>query len=52
MGYASIRLLLDPWRGDARVWLGPVSAVQMVCALAICALWLVPRAMQTVRSRG
>jgi prolipoprotein diacylglyceryltransferase len=52
IGYAGIRLLLDPWRGDARLWLGPVSAVQVLCALAICALWLVPRAMQTARSNG
>ena len=52
IGYASIRLLLDPWRGDARVWLGPWSAVQVVCALAICALLFIPRAMQTARSTG
>jgi prolipoprotein diacylglyceryltransferase len=40
IGYALIRVLLDPWRGDARVWLGALSAVQLSCLLAIAALWL------------
>ena len=43
MGYAGIRILLDPWRGDARVWLGPVSAVQVVCAAGDLCVVLVPR---------
>jgi prolipoprotein diacylglyceryltransferase len=50
MGYASIRILLDPWRGDTRLWFGPVSAVQVVCALAIGALWFGRHAPQTARS--
>lgn len=40
IGYASIRVLLDPFRGDARVWLGPLSAVQLICLAAIAVLWL------------
>jgi phosphatidylglycerol:prolipoprotein diacylglycerol transferase len=56
IGYASIRVVLDPWRGDARVWLGPVSAVQVVCAAAICALVLallrMPPAPVTARTDG
>jgi len=40
IGYALIRVVLDPFRGDARVWLGPVSAVQLVCLAAIAVLWL------------
>jgi phosphatidylglycerol:prolipoprotein diacylglycerol transferase len=40
IGYALIRIGLDPLRGDARVWLGPFSAVQLVCFVSIIALWL------------
>jgi prolipoprotein diacylglyceryltransferase len=40
IGYALIRVALDPLRGDARVWLGPLSAVQVICLLAIAALWM------------
>ena len=40
LGYASIRLWLDPFRGDARVWIGPLSAVQVVCAAASAGLLL------------
>ena len=40
IGYAAIRIVLDPFRGDARVWLGPFSAVQLVCLAAIVALWI------------
>lgn len=40
IGYAAIRVLLDPLRGDARVFIGPLSAVQLICLLAIAALWL------------
>jgi len=38
IGYALIRLALDPLRGDPRVFAGPVSAVQIACVLAIAAL--------------
>lgn len=40
IGYALIRVALDPLRGDARVWLGPLSAVQVTCLVAVAALWL------------
>ena len=49
VGYGVIRIALDPLRGDPRVWLGPLSAVQAVCLLAIallaCALWRRPGAI-------
>ncbi|MCB9676357.1 MAG: prolipoprotein diacylglyceryl transferase [Alphaproteobacteria bacterium] len=31
VGYAAIRFLCDPFRGDAHVWLGPLSFVQWYC---------------------
>lgn len=40
IGYAIIRIALDPWRGDFRLWLGPVSLVQWTCLVAIVALGL------------
>jgi prolipoprotein diacylglyceryltransferase len=40
IGYAMIRVLVDPFRGDERVWLGPVSAVQVVCLGAAVVLIL------------
>lgn len=49
IGYAAIRIVLDPFRGDARLWLGPLSAVQLVCLAALAALWIaVQRGEQTV----
>jgi phosphatidylglycerol:prolipoprotein diacylglycerol transferase len=38
VGYALIRVVLDPWRGDARLWLGPLSLVQITCLVAIAVL--------------
>lgn len=49
VGYGLIRIALDPLRGDPRVFLGPLSAVQLVCSLAIgvlaFALWRRPGAV-------
>jgi phosphatidylglycerol:prolipoprotein diacylglycerol transferase len=53
IGYAAIRVLLDPWRGDARVWLGPMSAVQGVCLAAIVALgWAILAHPRTANAQG
>ncbi len=35
VGYAAIRFVLEPLRGDAGWRVGPLTAVQVVCALAI-----------------
>jgi prolipoprotein diacylglyceryltransferase len=51
LGYAAIRVVLDPFRGDARVWLGPVSAVQITCLLAgVVLLWALRRAPRTIHA--
>lgn len=50
IGYASIRIALDPFRGDARVWLGPISAVQLVCLAAIAVLWLAMQRSETAHA--
>lgn len=41
IGYAVIRILVDPWRGDPRIFLGPWSAVQLACAAGIALLAIV-----------
>ncbi len=38
IGYATIRFVLEPLRGDTGWRVGPLTAVQVVCALAIVAL--------------
>lgn len=49
IGYAAIRIAVDPWRGDPRAWLGPISAVQVVCAAAIALLgWAMLRRPRVV----
>jgi phosphatidylglycerol:prolipoprotein diacylglycerol transferase len=39
VGYACIRFALDPLRGDAKVWVGPLSLAQLFC-LAVAAAFL------------
>lgn len=35
VGYGAIRFALEPWRGDAGWRVGPLTAVQIVCAAAV-----------------